>query len=85
MEIGLDKRITNQWIAPKPSCESFGKQFVSVSIKDIHLTLKIFGYGVCVSLVIFTLEVAFHTWTSRQINSRQKEFKMPEIFVQTHM
>lgn len=78
MEVGLDKRIANQWIAPKPSCRSSGKnkQYVSVSTKEIHLTLKVFGYGVCISLVIFTLEVAFHAWINRQIKkkSHRNEF-----------
>ncbi|XP_022171946.1 glutamate receptor ionotropic, kainate 4-like [Myzus persicae] len=64
MEVGLSKRIASQWIPPKPSCGS-SKQYVSVSVKDTYLTLAIFGFGVCISLLIFILEVLHHAWTNR--------------------
>lgn len=68
MEVGLIKRITNQWIAPKPSCGSLSrsKLYISVSITDIYLTLNVFGYGVILSLGIFTLEIVYHNWINRR-------------------
>lgn len=68
METGLSKRIFNQWISPKPSCGSSGRanQYVGVSIADVHLPLKVFGYGVCVSLAVFALEMAHHARSNRR-------------------
>lgn len=69
MEIGLIKRITDQWTAPKPSCGSStrSKQYVSVSIIDIYLTLNVFGYGVIISLGILSLEIVYHNyWSNRR-------------------
>ncbi|CAI6365967.1 unnamed protein product [Macrosiphum euphorbiae] len=67
MEVGLNKRISSQWLPPKPSCGSSGraKQYVSVSVKETYLTVAIFGFGVCISLLIFILEVLQHAWTNR--------------------
>eukprot|EP00102_Acyrthosiphon_pisum_P025866 XP_016663076.1 PREDICTED: glutamate receptor ionotropic, delta-1-like [Acyrthosiphon pisum] len=67
MEVGLNKRIASQWLPPKPSCGSSGraKQYVSVSVKETYVTLAIFGFGVCISLLIFILEVLQHAWTNR--------------------
>lgn len=67
MEVGLNKRIANQWIPPKPSCgsSSRAKQYVSVSVKETYLTLAIFGFGVCISMLIFILEVLHHIWMNR--------------------
>ncbi|XP_050060032.1 glutamate receptor ionotropic, kainate glr-3-like [Aphis gossypii] len=68
MEIGLSKRISNQWIPPKPSCGSSSrtKQYVSVSVKETFLTLAVFGFGICISLVIFILEILHFTWTKHR-------------------
>jgi len=68
MEVGLTKRIFNQWAIPKPSCGSsiWANQYASVSVKDIYLTLKVFGCGLCISLVILILEVTHYTWINRQ-------------------
>lgn len=65
MEIGLIKRVVHQWIASKPSCGGDGraKVYVSVSMTEIHLTLKIFGCGVFISLAVLAIEVAYHYWT----------------------
>ncbi|XP_026805088.1 uncharacterized protein LOC113548417 [Rhopalosiphum maidis] len=67
MEVGLSQRISSQWIPPKPSCgsSSRAKQYVSVSVKETYLTLAIFGYGICISLVIFILEVLHFNWMNR--------------------
>jgi len=74
MEIGISKRIASQWITPKPSCgsSSKAKQYVSVSVKETHLTLAIFGFGVCISLLIFILEVLHHAWTNHESKKKKK-------------
>lgn len=86
MEVGLSKRISYQWIAPKPSCESSGraKQYVSVSIADVYLTLKIFGCGVCISLAIFTLEVTHHAWTNRR-DENESRGEPPKVLIRKNV
>ncbi|VVC30078.1 Ionotropic glutamate receptor [Cinara cedri] len=64
MEVGIIKRVINQWIAPKPSCQSLHRynKHIRVSIKEIHLTIEVFGFGVCISLGIFAIEIVYHYW-----------------------
>lgn len=74
MEVGLSKRTIGQWMAPKPSCGSSTRSqtYVSVSIKDINITLKVFVVGVCMSLGIFLLELIHYFWMNRIIMCKDK-------------
>ncbi|XP_050546126.1 uncharacterized protein LOC126908256 [Daktulosphaira vitifoliae] len=64
-EVGVRRRILNQWSAQKPTCTSRRSlKYVSVSIKDIYPILKIFGYGILVSVVILFLEIINFKWKS---------------------
>ncbi|XP_025422107.1 glutamate receptor 2-like [Sipha flava] len=65
-EVGLKNRIIRQWIPPKPVCDSSNRanQFVSVSIKEIYPMLQIYGCGLCISIIILVLEMAYSAYTS---------------------
>ncbi|VVC30079.1 Ionotropic glutamate receptor [Cinara cedri] len=64
-EVGIKNRIIRRWIPPKPMCDSSNRanQFVSVSIKEIYPMLQIYGFGLCVSIVVLFLEIGYETYT----------------------
>jgi len=69
-EVGLKNRIIRRWIPAKPMCDSSNRanQFVSVSIKEIYPMLQIYGFGLCISIIILFFEITYHTYTSHNQN-----------------
>ncbi|XP_029347273.1 glutamate receptor ionotropic, delta-1-like [Acyrthosiphon pisum] len=69
-EVGLKNRIIRRWIPAKPMCDSSNRanQFVSVSIKEIYPMLQIYGFGLCISIVILFVEIVYNTYTDRSEN-----------------
>ncbi|XP_025421996.1 probable glutamate receptor [Sipha flava] len=59
-EVGIRKRFIERWTPPKLTCDSMkiNKNYVSVSVKEIYPTLKLFSYGILLSFVVFTFELA---------------------------
>uniref|UniRef100_A0A2S2NTB4 Glutamate receptor delta-1 subunit n=1 Tax=Schizaphis graminum TaxID=13262 RepID=A0A2S2NTB4_SCHGA len=66
-EVGLKNRIIRRWIPAKPMCDSSNRanQFVSVSIKEIYPMLQIYGFGLCISIIILFFEIAYNAYTCR--------------------
>lgn len=64
-EVGLKNRIIRRWVPAKPMCDSSNRanQFVSVSIKEIYPMLQIYGFGLCISIVILFFEIVYNTYT----------------------
>jgi len=80
-EVGLKNRIIRRWIPAKPMCDSSNRanQFVSVSIKEIYPMLQIYGFGLCISIIILFFEIAYNAYTCRSktlhINSYLSVFR----------
>ncbi|CAH1738068.1 unnamed protein product [Aphis gossypii] len=75
-EVGLKNRIIRRWIPAKPMCDSSNRanQFVSVSIKEIYPMLQIYGFGLCISILILFFEITYHTYTCYSQNLHTESY-----------
>jgi len=75
-EVGLKNRIIRRWIPAKPMCDSSNRanQFISVSIKEIYPMLQIYGFGLCISVIILFLEIAYNTYTCRSEDLKRNSY-----------
>lgn len=77
-EVGLKNRIVRRWIPSRPMCDSSNRanQFVSVSIKEIYPMLQIFGFGLCISILILLLEIGYNTYTGTREKRSDLHFRL---------
>ncbi|XP_050421371.1 uncharacterized protein LOC126833853 [Adelges cooleyi] len=70
-EVGLRNRIFKKMMPQKQMCDSLNRaiEFDSVSAREIFPALILLGYGMCVSLLVFVLELTYNareTWRKNQ-------------------
>lgn len=73
-EIGLKNRIFKNTMPQKQKCNSIhlnAIHFDSISMKEVYPALLFLGCGVCISLMLFTLEHIFKTGTTTPKNTEK--------------
>lgn len=59
-EIGLIFQIKSKWLPKKPACESDGRDFTIVGLREIYPLIYVYTVGIIISMGIFCAELYAH-------------------------